>query len=161
MPEAALPLLKPSQGPKPRLGLDPTKIVLLAMQIGSNVVAHEAKESGDTEGFIAVADDLEIDIVMVEEDAEPCDDGVNGDHPEDTNNAAHGKAIQSAMVKPARIRSKPHSLALLDGFAIVHGMAHDQEYGDAAGEQGTNTAHDEAEAVEGNASIPEIGLLNC
>lgn len=88
MSEAAFPLLKPSQRPKPRLGLNPTEIVLLAMKVGRDVVAHEAKESSDTEGFVAVSDDLEIDRVIVEENAEPCDDGVNGDHPQDTDNAA-------------------------------------------------------------------------
>lgn len=40
-------------------------------------------------------------------------------------------------------------------------MTHDQEYGYTAGEEGANAAHDEAEAVKGNAAIPEIGLVDC
>lgn len=53
-------------------------------------MAHEGEEGGDTEGFVAVADDFEKDSVMVEEDTEPGDDGVNGDHPQDTDNTAQG-----------------------------------------------------------------------
>jgi len=34
------------------------------------------------------------------------------------------------------------SLALLDWLAVVYRMAHDQEHGDGAGEQGTYAAHD-------------------
>lgn len=100
MSKTAFPLLKPSQRPNPRLGLNPTEVVLLAMQIGRDIVAHEAEESGDTEGFVAVADNLEINRVIVKEDTEPCDDGVNGDHPEDADNTARRKAIRSAMVQP-------------------------------------------------------------
>lgn len=80
MPKATLPALEPSQRPEPRLGLDPTKIILLAMQIGGDVVAHKGEEGGDTEGFVTVAYHLEVDGIVVEEDTEPGDDGVNGDH---------------------------------------------------------------------------------
>jgi hypothetical protein len=34
-------------------------------------VAHEGEESGDTESFVAVAENFEVDGIMVEEDAEP------------------------------------------------------------------------------------------
>lgn len=51
-------------------------------------MAHEGEEGGDTEGLVAVPDDLQRDGVSVEEYAEPCDEGVDGDHEEDTNNAA-------------------------------------------------------------------------
>lgn len=40
-------------------------------------------------------------------------------------------------------------------------MAHDQEDRNTAGEQGAHAAHDEAEAVKGNAAIPELGLVDC
>lgn len=123
-------------------------------------MAHKAEESGDTEGLVAVADNLEIDRIVVEEDAEPCDDGVNGDHPEDADNTARESNSVSKWFSRSRF-DKSHSLALLDGLAVVQGMAHDQEYGYAAGEEGANAAHDEAEAVKGNAAIPEIGLVNC
>lgn len=48
-------------------------------------MAHEGEEGGDTEGFVAVADNFEKDRIMIEEDTEPGDDGVNGDHPQDTD----------------------------------------------------------------------------
>lgn len=89
MRTAALPLLKPAQRPEPRFGLDPTEIVLLAVQVGRDIVGHEGEEGRNTEGFVAVANDLEIDRVVVEQDAEPRDDGVDRDHPQNSDNAAH------------------------------------------------------------------------
>lgn len=50
-------------------------------------MAHKGEEGRDTESFVAIADDFEIDGIMVEEDAEPCDEGVNGDHKQDADNA--------------------------------------------------------------------------
>jgi hypothetical protein len=43
-------------------------------------VAHEGEEGGDTEGFVAVTEDLKVDGVMVEIYAEPCNEGIDGDH---------------------------------------------------------------------------------
>lgn len=43
-------------------------------------MAHEREEGGDTERFVAVAEDLKVDGVMVEVYAEPCDNGIDGDH---------------------------------------------------------------------------------
>lgn len=57
-------------------------------------MAHEAEESGDTEGFVAVADHFEIDSVVVEKNTDPCDDGVDGDHPKDANNTAQRSTCQ-------------------------------------------------------------------
>lgn len=54
-------------------------------------MAQEGEEGGDTEGFVAVAEDLEIDGVVVEVDAEPRDEGVDGDHEQDADDAATGK----------------------------------------------------------------------
>jgi hypothetical protein len=50
------------------------------MQIGGDVVAHKGEKGGDTEGFVTVAYHLEVDGIVVKEDTEPGDDGVNGDH---------------------------------------------------------------------------------
>lgn len=85
---APLPILKPTQRPQPCLRLNASEIVLLAVQVRRDVMAHEGEEGGDTESFVAVSDDLQGDGVMVEEYAEPCDEGVNGDHEEDTDDAA-------------------------------------------------------------------------
>lgn len=49
-------------------------------------MAHEGEESGDTESFVAIADDFEVDGIMVEEDAEPCDEGIDGDHKQNADN---------------------------------------------------------------------------
>jgi len=51
-------------------------------------VAHKGEEGGNTEGFVTRAHHLEVDGVVVEEDTEPSDDGVNGDHEENADNAA-------------------------------------------------------------------------
>lgn len=50
------------------------------MQVGGDVVAQKGEEGGDTEGFVTVTHHLKVDGVTVEEDTEPSDDGVNGDH---------------------------------------------------------------------------------
>ena len=50
------------------------------MQIGSNVGTEQAEEGGDCECFITVAEDLEIDAVVVVEDGEEGDRGVDRDH---------------------------------------------------------------------------------
>lgn len=75
------PLLKPIQGPNPRLRLNTAKVVLLAMQVGRDIGAQEGEERGNGEGFVTITDDLEVDGIVIEHDAEPCDDGVYRDHP--------------------------------------------------------------------------------
>lgn len=75
------PLLKPIQRPNPWLGLNTAKVVLLAMQVGRDIGAHEGEERGNGEGFVTVTDDLEVDGVVIEHDAEPCDDRVYWNHP--------------------------------------------------------------------------------
>lgn len=40
-------------------------------------------------------------------------------------------------------------------------MAHNQENGYTAGQQGADAAHDQAEVMKGNAAIPEIDLVDC
>ena len=77
--------LHPVQRPKPLFRLDPAEIILLTMQIRSDIVAHEGEESGDTEGFVTVTEDLEVDGIVVEENAEPGDEGINGDHEQNAN----------------------------------------------------------------------------
>lgn len=54
-------------------------------------MAHEREECGDTESFVAIADYLEVDRVVVEEDAEPCDERVNGYHEENANDTDETK----------------------------------------------------------------------
>ena len=51
------------------------------MQIRGNVVAQKGKEGGDGESFVAISEEGEVNALSVEEDAQPCDDGVDGDHP--------------------------------------------------------------------------------
>jgi len=54
-------------------------------------VAHEGEESGDTEGFVAIAENLKVYRVMVKEYAEPCDEGVNGNHEKNANDTGNNK----------------------------------------------------------------------
>lgn len=60
--------------------MNPTEVFLLAVQIRGDIVAHEGEEGGDTERFVAVAENLKVDGVLVEEYAKPCDKGIDGDH---------------------------------------------------------------------------------
>ena len=75
------PLLKPTQGPNPRLGLNTTKVILLAMQIGRNIGAQKGEERGNGERFVTITQNLEVDGIVIEHDAEPCDDRVYRNHP--------------------------------------------------------------------------------
>ena len=43
-------------------------------------MAHEGEEAGDGEGFIAVADNLIVDRVLIEEEGEQRDECVDGNH---------------------------------------------------------------------------------
>lgn len=51
------------------------------MQVGRDIGAHEGEERGNGEGFVTVTDNLEVDGVVIEHYAEPCDDRVYGNHP--------------------------------------------------------------------------------
>lgn len=77
---------KPGDGPHPWLdGRHVTKVVLLLVQVGGDIVAHERKEGGYGEGFVAVADDLVVDGVPVLPDAQEGRDGIDGDHEQNAN----------------------------------------------------------------------------
>jgi hypothetical protein len=56
-------------------------------------VAHEGEERGDTEGFVAIAENLKVDRVMVKKDAQPGDEGVNGDHKKNANDTGKNKDL--------------------------------------------------------------------
>lgn len=51
------------------------------------VVAHEREEAGNGEGFVTVAQDLKVYGFLVVEVAEKRDDGVDGNHDEDSYDA--------------------------------------------------------------------------
>ena len=55
------------------------------MQIRRHVVTEQVEEAGDGERLVAVAQDVEVDAVFVEEVGEEGDDGVDGDHEEDAD----------------------------------------------------------------------------
>lgn len=52
-------------------------------------------------------------------------------------------------------------LALLDGFTVVHSMAHNEENRDKACYQGTDTTHDQGQGMKRDTAIPEVNLLDC
>jgi hypothetical protein len=64
-----------------------TEIVLLFVEVRSDVVAEKGKERGNGEGFVAVAEDFIVDRVFVVEVREEGDCRVDGDHEEDANDA--------------------------------------------------------------------------
>lgn len=52
-------------------------------------------------------------------------------------------------------------LSLLDGFAVMRGMAHNQEKRDPYSYEREHAANNLAELVERNAAIPQVCLFNC
>lgn len=58
------------------------------MQVGRDVSAHKREESRNRKRFVTVADQIVVDIVLVEVGTEPCDDGVNGDHEQNSNDTS-------------------------------------------------------------------------
>lgn len=59
--------LQSKDAPEPVYRGDLTEIILLLVQIRSDVVAEECEERGNGEGFVAVAQDFKIDRVFVVE----------------------------------------------------------------------------------------------
>jgi len=52
-------------------------------------------------------------------------------------------------------------LSLFFRLAVVSSMAHNQKEGHGAGDEGEHGADEQAEMVEGDAAIPQRGLLDC
>jgi hypothetical protein len=53
------------------------------VEIVREVVAHEREEARDCEGFVAIAEYLEVYSVAVVEVGEEADGGIDGNHEED------------------------------------------------------------------------------
>ena len=82
---ASAALLHPGHRPDPLSRLDSAKVILLAMEIRSNIMAQEGEEGRDRERFVAVTNNAEVDGMFVEEDAEPRDERIDRDHQQDAN----------------------------------------------------------------------------
>ena len=85
---AARTFLHPCDWPNPVLWLDIPEVFLLFVEIWCDIVAHECKEAGNGESFIAVSQNLEVNGFLVIEIAEKRDNGVDGNHDKDTYDAA-------------------------------------------------------------------------
>lgn len=48
-------------------------------------MAQEGEETGDCKGFIAVTNDIEVNGMKVKEVRQKGNDGIDGDHEEDTD----------------------------------------------------------------------------
>ena len=89
-------------------------------------MAHKREESGDTKCFVTVSNDFEINGVVVEENAEPRNYRIHGDHEQDSNDAGKRQRNDQFVARyllqrgPRTVGS--NSLSLLNRFAIVHGM---------------------------------------
>ena len=57
------------------------------MQIRGHVMTEQVEETSDGESLVAIAQDIEVDAVFVEKVGEEGDDGVDGDHEEDADDA--------------------------------------------------------------------------
>lgn len=74
-------LLSPIHRPDPRFGLNPAEIFLLRMQIRGDIVAEQGEEGGNGKRLVRMTDQAVVHGVLVEEDAEPCDERVDRNHP--------------------------------------------------------------------------------
>jgi hypothetical protein len=59
--------LQTEDAPEPVYGRYLTEVVLLFVEIRSDIIAEKCKERGNGEGFIAVAEDFIVDRVFVED----------------------------------------------------------------------------------------------
>jgi hypothetical protein len=84
---AARTLLHPGDRPDPILGFDVPEVLLLFVQTRSDVMTHESEEARNGESLVAVSQDFEVYGFFVVEVAEEGDNGVNGDHDKDSDDA--------------------------------------------------------------------------
>lgn len=146
-------LLQPGYRPEPVFRLYCTKVVLLTVQIGSNIATHQRKEGGDRERFVAVAQNAVVNGMFVVECAEPGDEGVNRYHQKNANSTTTRARVSGAISEGDGLGSE-HVLPLFSGFAIMSRMSHDQVKGDKTSNERENTDKDNAELVEGKTAIP-------
>ena len=151
-------LLHPVQRPDPLFWLDSTKVVLLAMQIGGDIMAHESEKGRNGKGFVAVAHDTVVDGMFMEVDAEPCDERIDRNHQQDSDNTAIEKKKKDRLAKALSHREdkyqKRNLLSLLDWLAVMRRMAHDQIERHPASHQGEDGADEESQMVKGEPTSP-------
>jgi len=61
-------MLKPRNRQDPILGCYASEVILLAMQVWSDVMTEEGEEAGNGKGLVAVANDFKVDGVAVEDE---------------------------------------------------------------------------------------------
>jgi hypothetical protein len=84
---AARTLLHPSDRPDPIFRFDVPEVLLLFVQTRSDIMTHESKEAGNGKSLVAVSQDFEVYGFLVVEVAEEGDNGVDGDHDKDSDDA--------------------------------------------------------------------------
>lgn len=105
-------LLHEEYAPEPVHRRQRAEELLLLVQAGRHVLAHEREETRDGECFIAVSQHLEVDCVRVVKDAEKGHRRVNWDHKQDADD-----------------------VLLLAGHEVVRRMAVDEVEGDDDGDE--------------------------
>lgn len=146
-------LLQPGYGPDPVFRLYCAKVILLTVQIGSNITTHQCKEGGDRERFVTVAQDAVVNSVFIVKCAEPGDEGVNRYHQKNSNSTTTRSTVSGSTSEGGGLGSE-HVLPLFSGFAVMGRMSHDQIKGDKTSDERKNTDKDDAEFVEGKTAIP-------
>jgi TATA-box binding protein (TBP) (component of TFIID and TFIIIB) len=63
-------LLHEEDTPDPVYRLQSAKVLFLLVQSGRHVLAHEREKAGNGKRFVAVSQDLEVDGMLVVDDAE-------------------------------------------------------------------------------------------
>lgn len=89
---SASTLLAPIERPHPVVWRDCAKVVLLIVQLRGNVVAEKSEETRDGKGFVAIAQNLKIDVLRVVVDRKHRDGRVNWYHQEDANDSEMRKS---------------------------------------------------------------------
>lgn len=148
---AATAFLKPVDGSHPLLDApEIAEVVLLVVEVRSNVGAEEGKEGGDRKGFVTVAYYLKIDRVPVEAEGQERGGSVDRNHEENADDAGDNALAEAGREAEADIgRGRKDVLALLLGLGVVQGMHPNKIQAHDNSNQGRGTGDDQGEVVEG------------
>lgn len=123
-------VLQPVYRQDPVLDLNVPKVLLLFVQRGRSVVAHESEKAGNGKGLVAVAHDLPVDCVAIVVVGQERDEGVDGNHEEDADN-----------------------VLLFPGPRVVERVSEDEVHGDDNGNTARDGGYEESDVVEGDLAI--------
>lgn len=154
-------LLHPVQGQDPLFRFYSAEVILLTMQIGCDITAHESKECGNRKRFIAIANDAVVDCVFVEKHAEPGDEGVDRNHQQDANDTGRYEEYQLDW---GFLNSRNRRQGLLSLFrrpTVMRRMTYNQVERHHPGHNSKDSPDDESDTVKSESASPQIDLVDC